>query len=78
MKDWEKRNAEETVEGLVGMDLAGIEKALGELSNVALDRLGKYLTERYKNAFPLTFAGILRGLCITESASRMEKGGEDA
>ena len=75
MKDWEKRNAEEMVEGLVGMDLDGIEVTVGELSDKILDRLGKYLTERYKSPAPRTFAGILRGICIIEAANRYEKGG---
>lgn len=76
MKDWEKRNAEEMVEGLVGLDLAGIEKTLGELSEKSLSDLGRYLAKRYPKAGK-SFAGILHGLCIIEAGQRVLKGGGD-
>lgn len=74
MKDWETRNAEEMVEGLVGMDLAGIEETLGELSEKSLSDLGGHLAKRYPKAGK-SFAGILRGLCIIEAGKRILKGG---
>lgn len=75
MKDWEKRNAEEMVEGLVGMTLEEIEMKLGELSNFALNQLGEHLTKRYKQPWPRSFAGILQGLCVIEAGNRLKKGG---
>jgi len=74
MKDWEKRNAEEMVEGLVGMTLAEIETKLRELSNFALNQLGEHLTKRYKDPRPKTFSGILQGLCVIEAGNRLKKG----
>ena len=76
MKDWEKRNAEEMVEGLVGMDLAGIEKALGDSSTASVVRLGDYLAERYQ-ANCNSFAGVLQGVCVIELARRKREGGGD-
>lgn len=74
MKEWERRNAEEMVEGFVGMDLAGIERTMAELSVSSLERLGDYLASRY-SPNEKSFAGILQGLLVIELAGRHGKGG---
>lgn len=69
MKAWEKRNAEELIEDLVGEDLHGIEDKLDGLDNDDLKNLTDHLVERYSGE-ENSFAQVLHSLCVLEASER--------
>jgi predicted nuclease of restriction endonuclease-like RecB superfamily len=77
MKDWERSNAEEMVEGLVGLSLEGIEETLGQLAGRLLAQLMEHLEKRYRTRSEKSFAEILHGLCMLEASKRLNAGGGD-